>query len=144
MSEERNSLSRAKLFVLVVAAITIGLAVQFSPAGRIAAGQDKWNVPAKAKGVKNPVAANDQSVKKGQELFKANCTMCHGEKGQGDGPLAASLTPKPASINKQTIGGQTDGELFWKISEGKPPMPAFKTSIPEKDRWAIVNFIRTL
>jgi mono/diheme cytochrome c family protein len=37
----------------------------------------------------------------------------------------------------------TDGEIFWKISNGRGPMPAW-AQIPEKDRWGLVDYIRTL
>ena len=39
---------------------------------------------------------------------------------------------------------ETDGELFWKISEGKTPMPGFGKEFSETDRWLLVNYIRTL
>ncbi len=41
------------------------------------------------------------------------------------------------------MNGVTDGELFYKISEGKKPMPVFKTKLSEDDRWALVLLIRS-
>jgi mono/diheme cytochrome c family protein len=140
---ERNSLNRVKLSILIVVAMLIGLTEHYS-LNSVAVGQNTWTAPAKFKEMKNPVKADAASVKKGKELFEANCAMCHGKTGVGDGPMAAKLKPKPAALNKKTLEARTDGELFWKISEGPPPMPQFKATIADKDRWSIVNYIRSL
>jgi len=39
---------------------------------------------------------------------------------------------------------QTDGAIFWKISEGNSPMPAFQEAFSDAQRWDIVNYVRTL
>jgi mono/diheme cytochrome c family protein len=39
---------------------------------------------------------------------------------------------------------QSDGALFYKITEGRGPMPSFKTTLTEQQRWDVVNHIRTL
>ncbi|MBI3949810.1 MAG: cytochrome c [Acidobacteria bacterium] len=143
MDRKRNLLNRLKVSVLIVAAALVTVAGLYS-FNDVVVGQSTWTAPAKAKETKNPLKDDKASVAKGQKLFETNCAMCHGKTGAGDGPMAAKLNPKPAHLNKKTLGGQTDGELFWKISEGKPPMPPLKASIAEKDRWAIVNYLRTL
>ena len=56
---------------------------------------------------------------------------------------AALPPPKPADWTSAKVQSQTDGELFWKMSEGRSAMPPWK-SLPEKDRWELVNYIRTL
>jgi mono/diheme cytochrome c family protein len=132
-----------KISVLIAAVMLVGLAGHSFLSG-VAVGQTGWAAPAKAKDTKNPVKADAASIKKGKELFAANCVLCHGAAGGGDGVMAAKLKPKPAVLHKQTLTDQTDGELFWKITEGKPPMPSFKAIIPEKDRWSVVNYLRTL
>ena len=38
----------------------------------------------------------------------------------------------------------TDGELFWKMSTGRPPMPPWQDLLSETARWEIVNYLRTL
>jgi len=144
MKNERTFSKQLKALITLLA-VTVLVSLAGSPGrGSVAVGQSDWAVPARAKETKNPVPADAASVKKGQELFKTNCALCHGATGAGDGMMAAKLKPQPAPISKKTLGGQTDGELFWKISEGKLPMPAFKKSIAEKDRWSLVNYVRTL
>ena len=104
-----------------------------------------WHLPANAKDARNPVKPTLESVAKGKELYKANCLMCHGETGEGNGPLAATLQPKPSNLtDKKKMAQYTDGELFWMISKGKLPMPAFEKNLSKENRWHIVNYIRTL
>jgi mono/diheme cytochrome c family protein len=93
---------------------------------------------------KNPIEASQESVSKGQTIFKKNCQMCHGEKGMGDGPAGQRLNPKPANFaDKSGMEKMTDGELFQVITKGKNPMPAFEHKLNETDRWHVINFIRT-
>ena len=67
---------------------------------------------------------------------------CHGQSGKGDGPGGAALEKKPADLAAHIKAGETDGELFWKISEGRSPMISWK-SLSEIQRWELVNYIKT-
>jgi mono/diheme cytochrome c family protein len=69
---------------------------------------------------------------------------CRGPAGKGDGPGAAALEKKPADLAARIRSGATDGELFWKISEGRSPMISWKGSLSETQRWQLVSYIRTL
>ena len=72
------------------------------------------------------------------------CVVCHGTKGKGDGIAAAGLKVQPADHTSSLVQGQTDGSLFWEISNGHSPMPAYAKVISDKQRWELINFIRTL
>jgi mono/diheme cytochrome c family protein len=54
-----------------------------------------------------------------------------------------ALNPKPADWTSRRVQDESDGELFWKITTGRGPMPAWR-HLPEADRWALVRYIRTL
>ena len=102
--------------------------------------QGEWKAPAEAKAMKNPV----KGVGNAKKNIETNCVTCHGPNGKGDGPAAAALPPpKPADWTSSKLAAESDGELFWKISNGRGAMPPWK-HLPEKDRWEIVNYIRTL
>jgi mono/diheme cytochrome c family protein len=105
--------------------------------------QTPWVAPAAEKTKKNPLPADKKSVEQGEKVAKINCAPCHGPKGKGDGPAAAALNPKPADWTSSRVQSQTDGELFWKISNGRGPMPPWK-HLPENDRWAVILYIRSL
>jgi mono/diheme cytochrome c family protein len=103
-----------------------------------------WPVPDKFKNMKNPVASNAESIAAGKALWTTHCKSCHGAKGMGDGVKASQLKTEPGDFTKAVVQAETDGELFYKISEGREDMPAFKKKIPdEEDRWSVVNFTRT-
>jgi len=102
-----------------------------------------WVVPAGERGKKNPLPADARSVALGEKLAKANCQPCHGQRFKGDGP-AAALNPKPADWTAARVQGQTDGELFWKISSGRGAMPPWKPQLSDSERWALIRFIRSV
>lgn len=104
-----------------------------------------WPVPEAAKNKKNMVANDAASIAAGKVLWNTHCKSCHGAKGLGDGTKAAQLKTEPGDFSKADVQSQTDGTLFYKISEGRDDMPAFKKKIADdEDRWNLVNFIRTL
>jgi mono/diheme cytochrome c family protein len=105
--------------------------------------QGAWEAPAAEKTKKNPVAGGPKAVETGKKVAQTNCVLCHGESGKGNGPGAAALNPKPADWTSKKVQDETDGELFWKISNGRGPMPSWK-HLPETDRWSVVYFIRSL
>ena len=126
----------------VLAALTFGMAVVIAMPG-IGAAQVPWTAPATEKGKKNPVPADAKAVAQGQKVAQVNCVSCHGTKGKGDGAAAAALNPKPADWTSTKVQGESDGEIFWKITQGRGPMPSWK-HLPENDRWAVVRYIRSL
>lgn len=101
--------------------------------------QGEWSAPADAKALKNPV----NGVGNGRKWFEINCVSCHGSGGKGDGPAVGALPIKPADWTSPKGQDQSDGELFWKISNGRGVMPSWK-HLPEKQRWEIVNYLRQL
>ncbi len=106
--------------------------------------QEKWVAPASADKIVNPLKGDANAAANGQKLYKVLCVICHGTKGKGDGAAGAGLTPKPTNLTTAEFQTQTDGAIFWKIREGRSPMASYETSIPEKKRWEIINYIRTL
>jgi mono/diheme cytochrome c family protein len=106
--------------------------------------QDSWQAPESAKEINNPYAGNKIAAQKGQALYSKLCWTCHGKNGKGDGPAAANLKPKPKNFSSADVQKQTDGELFWKLSNGKGMMVPYKHSLNEEKRWQLINYIRTL
>ena len=57
-----------------------------------------WNAPEEAAQRPNPVPKDAAAIERGKKLYEQFCANCHGKNGQGDGPLATALTPKPANL----------------------------------------------
>jgi mono/diheme cytochrome c family protein len=108
-----------------------------------------WTAPPRAARKPNPVPADTKSLAQGKELFVAACLPCHGASGRGDGPVSATLERNgvrvhPGNLTDPKMWQQSDGAIFWKVSEGNSPMPSFQESYSEEQRWHIVNYVRTL
>jgi mono/diheme cytochrome c family protein len=102
-----------------------------------------WVAPEPEKAKKNPLPADKKTVEQGEKVAKINCVSCHGNKGKGDGAAAVALNPKPADWTSKRVQGESDGEIFWKITTGRGAMPSWR-HLPDNDRWALVRYIRTL
>jgi len=69
--------------------------------------------------------------------------FCNDSKGNGKGSAGIYLSPKPANFTSESVQKQSDGALFWKMTNGKSPMAAYKDILTPKQRWDLVNYIRT-
>ena len=107
---------------------------------------DRWTAPKEASAIKNPVEKIDRGVSavRGKKIFKTRCMICHGPKGIGDGPGGKALDPKPQNLTLPMVKAQTDGELYWKVSNGRNAMIKWGPILSESERWDVINFVRTL
>ncbi len=108
-----------------------------------------WQAPADAANLANPVKSNPDAVNLGRQYYMQKCADCHGKNGQGNGYMSNNLkrdgkpTP-PTNLTSKVVQANTDGELFWKITNGKSPMPAHRIRFDDEQRWLIVSYLRTL
>lgn len=97
---------------------------------------------------KNPVVLDDGVIKKGAELYRVNCSMCHGLGAKGDGTVGAVLAQEgyshPPNLLSDATQGRTDGSIFWVLSNGVLVMPNFSLLLGEDDRWSLVHYLRFL
>jgi mono/diheme cytochrome c family protein len=85
------------------------------------------------------MAKHPEAAAGGEKLFKRNCVECHGEKGTGIEKKRA------ADLQLTMVQQQSDGTLFWKITNGNTGrgMPSF-SRLPELQRWQLVLYLRKL
>jgi mono/diheme cytochrome c family protein len=103
-----------------------------------------WVIPEEAKSRKNPLQPSEAALKSARSLYGENCAQCHGDTGKGDGPEALRYDPKPADFTDAPhMNAVTDGALFYQISQGRKPMPAFKKRMTEDQRWHLVLLVRS-
>lgn len=103
---------------------------------------EEWVTPVEAKEVMNPMTADAASIEKGQNIFAQYCVSCHGEDGKAEVP--AGIAVKAANLVDKTPS-QTDGELHWKLLNGKGAMLKISTyGISDEDGWHLINYVRTL
>lgn len=94
-----------------------------------------WKVPAKAAQAHNPLGSSKSAAQHGHEIYEAQCSMCHGSDGKG--------LSNAANFRLPAVQAQSDGVLFWKITNGHPGkgMPSFKV-LSDNDRWCLVSYLR--
>jgi len=100
-----------------------------------------WNVPKTAVNMKNPYSADASSLERGKHSYQVDCVRCHGKEGKGDGYKAGKVHKQIADLGSEVVQKEADGQLFWKISEARRPMPL--TDLTNDQRWDIINYIRT-
>jgi mono/diheme cytochrome c family protein len=103
-----------------------------------------WKAPAKERKVKNPIPSSSESRSRAQKIYVDKCASCHGVRGDGNGEMAKALDPHPSNFtDRHMMKEMTDGEIFWKITTGKGPMPSYQKELTENERWDLVNYIRS-
>ena len=134
-----------KMMVTCFSVMITTLLLSFSTTALKAQAKSKpWIAPAAAMQVKNPYSGDVSAAKEGKKLYITYCSPCHGNSGKGDGLAAASVNPKPADHTSDAVQHETDGSLFWKMTEGRGPMVSYKQILTEQQRWQLVTFIKTL
>jgi mono/diheme cytochrome c family protein len=128
---------RKMLFVALLALIALSIVLGVTHRGQ-------WNIPEDAKRRQNPIQASPQALDSARILYDDHCERCHGKSGRGDGADATKFSTSPRDLtDTKRMSEQSDGELFYKISEGRRPMPEFKTKLTEEQRWQLVLLMRS-
>jgi mono/diheme cytochrome c family protein len=130
-----------KSLVFILLSVS-GLGVSGSEA--VAQIGQNWAAPPEADTLSNPYGSDADLLQVGKDTYGLLCWLCHGEKGLGNGPARTGLQVQPTNFTLERVQAQSDGALFWKMSTGNPPMMAYEAVLSEKQRWALVAFIRTL
>jgi mono/diheme cytochrome c family protein len=132
---------------ILLAAVTMAVALIFLLNGSVSAQTKKpWVIPDKYKSMKSTSKPGDATaIANGKEMWAKHCKACHGSKGLGDGPKAASLKTSPGDFSTAAFQGQPDGAIYYESFVGRDEMPNFEKKITaENERWDIVAFIRSL
>lgn len=103
----------------------------------------KWVAPDSANKLINPFEMNEENIAKAMPIYKKTCRSCHGRLGNGQGVEAEDLETITTDFTDPSFLEQTDGSMFWKISEGRDDMESFKVKLKEEDIWLVVLYIKT-
>lgn len=122
--------------------VTQGNLERFMPPFNSLSDQQRWDVVAYSFTLSAPPTVLEQ----GAELYQANCARCHGSRGQGDGPEAASLSNTPTDFSEQSaMAEKSQADFYQAMAEGiAPDMPAFRDLLSEEQLWALAAYVRTL
>jgi mono/diheme cytochrome c family protein len=138
MDAQQKLKLRKIVFIALLALIALSIVLGLTHRGQ-------WNIPEEAKLRQSPVQPSPRAFAEARNLYSDHCERCHGKTGKGDGADATKFSTSPRDLTDSArMSAQSNGELFYKISEGHRPMPEFKTKLTEEQRWQLVLLMRSL
>ncbi len=124
-------------------------ASRLPPEGSVPVGYKPYpyrlNPAAAEAALKNPLSGNAQVLEIGRTKFEIYCAVCHGAQGKGDGTVSKKMSIQVPSLLSDKVRAFNDGRIYHIITDGQGVMSSYAYQITnENDRWAIVNYIRSL
>lgn len=112
--------------------------------------------PATAQWLDLPISSkpelDEADLEAGRDIYDERCWFCHGEEGDGEGPIAEYLWPRPRDFTaasyrlKTTESGElpTDEDLYRTISLGIPgtAMPPWSSVLDARQLWQVAGYIK--
>ncbi len=93
--------------------------------------------------LKNPFEVTPANLARGRQVFETLCFVCHGSKGDGDGPIIGRF-PNPPSLMAAHAKGLADGQIFHVITRGQGIMPSYAVQALANDRWHVILYLRQM
>jgi mono/diheme cytochrome c family protein len=137
MDAQQKRKLRRLLFIALLGMIAVAIVLALT-------GRGEWVMPEEAKQRQNPIRPSARALDAARPLYKENCERCHGQTGKGNGPESDRQYPAPSDLtDAERMNSLTDGAIFYQISEGRRPMPSFKSRMTEEQRWQLVLLLRS-
>lgn len=91
-----------------------------------------------------PYPITQELLARGRARYEINCAVCHGLAGYGDGMIVRRGFSPPPSYHSDDVRAQPVGFYFDVITHGYGAMASYAAQVNERDRWAIIAYIRAL
>jgi mono/diheme cytochrome c family protein len=118
-------------------------AMPVTPAGTIPVKDIYEPLPSKEQAQKlaNPLDANEGNLAKGKVYYGYYCVFCHGDKGDGFGPVGYSYIPVPSDLRSAKVKSMSDGEVLYSMLTGTGHAPMLQRIIPSEYWWYLVLYV---
>jgi mono/diheme cytochrome c family protein len=93
---------------------------------------------------KNPLEDTPANRARGAVYYQYYCTFCHGQQGDGHGPVGESYVPVPTDLRQPQVQAMSDGHLVRAMLTGTGHEPVLERVVPEQHRWYLVLYVRAL
>ena len=101
--------------------------------------------PTEARRLKSPLAATQENLLAGAEIYGRNCAGCHAFDGKSRTKAAGTMPVRPTDLAGYLMESMRDGEIYWVVAHGIPKsMPQFGGTLDETQRWQVVQYVRAL
>lgn len=116
------------------------------PAGVVPVEDTAFRAPSaeEARGLKNPLPDTPDNRARGQTYYAYYCVYCHGDKGDGNGPVGESYVPVPADLRTARVRAMADGELLRASLVGTGHEPVLGRVVHPDHRWYLMLYVRSL
>ena len=96
--------------------------------------------------VKNPLPSlSSVDSAEASRLFNINCAVCHGTDGKASGPIAkGGKLGGIKDLTSDEVVKLADGTIYHIMTYGKNNMGSYASQLDRKQRWMIVQYVRTL
>ncbi len=93
----------------------------------------------------NPVPLTMDNLKQGQQLFNIYCAVCHGKRGEGNGPvIGPNRFPAPPSLHTKQALSYEDGTFYHIMTKGVGKMPSYADKLDLHERWKVTHYVHAL
>ena len=106
--------------------------------------EERWLAPSWADTMENPSKKQPIHLKSAKRLYFNECVICHGSNGKGEGEASFGLKIPPGDLTDMFNRSQSDGAIYWKLTNGRGQMPSYSENTTELQRWQLVSYIREL
>ena len=106
--------------------------------------KQQWQAPAEFAKMKSPLKVTPDIIKRGKYLYANRCEICHGAEGKGNGGFNKPEYKQSTNLTSTVVQANSDGELFYKVTNFRDRHPASRMLYSDEERWMIVAFLRTL
>jgi mono/diheme cytochrome c family protein len=90
------------------------------------------------------LASSQENVSRGKVYYGYYCVACHGDAGDGRGPVGGSYIPTPADLRSPRVQAKTNGELYRAMLTGEGHAPVLERVVPPEHRGYLVLYVRSL
>lgn len=94
--------------------------------------------------LQSPVTGDRKALTRGATVYANFCETCHGPQGKGDGRVALRGFPAPPSLLDRKAIVMADGQMFHVLTYGQGNMPSYAAQLERVDRWAAIEYVRSL
>ena len=87
-----------------------------------------------------PLPANDETYLAGAQVYREQCSVCHGLPGMTQSDIALGEFPKPPHLLRgKGVTDDPPGETYWKVANGirLTGMPGFKGRLTDTQMWQV-------